>query len=138
MIELYFDGCVQPINPGGHGGYGFVVKKNGETIHQNHGYSGRSKNMTNNVAEYCGLIEGMNYLKSQGMTENILFKGDSQLVIQQMSKKWKIKRGAYLEKALEAYTLLTNFINPEFEWIPREENVEADVLSKIGATDFGR
>lgn len=133
MIEVFFDGCCEPINPGGNGGFAFVVKKNGETIHQAYGPCGKGQGMTNNVAEYCGIIEAMSWLKSQNIKEEITFHGDSQLVIQQISKNWKIKRGAYLEKAVQAISLSSYFKDPIYEWIPREQNIEADVLSKIGA-----
>lgn len=136
MIEVYFDGCCEPFNPGGNGGYSFVVKKNGEIVHQAYGYCGKGDGMTNNVAEYCGIVEAMKWLKSQDMTDEVTFRGDSQLVIQQISKNWKIKRGAYLQKAVEAVQLSNHFKNASFEWIPREKNIEADVLSKIGAKQF--
>ncbi len=133
MIEVFFDGCCEPMNPGGNGGYSFVVKKDGNIIHQSYGFCGKGEGMTNNVAEYAGIIEAMKWLKQNEMTEEITFNGDSMLVIQQISKKWKIKRGAYLEKAVEAIGLSSKFKNCEYQWIPREQNIEADVLSKIGA-----
>ena len=132
-MEVFFDGCCEPMNPGGNGGYAFIVRKDGEILHQSYGFCGKGQDMTNNVAEYCGIIEAMKWLKENGHINGITFFGDSMLVIQQVSKKWKIKRGAYLPKAIEAIQLSSHFKGCQFEWIPREENIEADVLSKIGA-----
>jgi ribonuclease HI len=32
MIEIYFDGACEPINPGGTAAYGFLIKKDNKTI----------------------------------------------------------------------------------------------------------
>lgn len=134
MIELYFDGCCEPKNPGGNGGAGVIIKKDGVTIEQLANYCGNGQNMTNNVAEYQALIDGLKYLSNQNLfNEEIKVFGDSQLVIEQMSGRWKIKKGIYEPKAIEAAKLKIKFKNIKFEWIPREQNIECDCLSKIGA-----
>jgi len=48
-----------------------------------------------------------------------------------MAKGWKVKGGGYLAKLKEAKDLLKEFESISFEWIPREENEEADLLSRI-------
>lgn len=134
MIEVWFDGCCEPINPGGNGGFGVIIKQDGKVLDQISGFCGKGDGMTNNVAEYSGAIAGMNWLLNAGLEqEEVLIRGDSQMVVQQMSLKWKIKRGAYQEKAMEAMTLRRRFTNLKFDWIPREQNLDCDCLSKIGA-----
>lgn len=133
MIEVFIDGCCEPINPGGNGGAGFIVKKDGKIIHQFSGYCGSGKEMTNNVAEYQAAYEAMIWLKSNEMKDTTTIYSDSMLVVQQLSGAWKIKKGAYLKHAIQSLQLLKQLPQIKFEWIPREKNVEADILSKIGA-----
>lgn len=34
MIEFWFDGAVEPVNPGGWGGYGAAIYRDGEKLHE--------------------------------------------------------------------------------------------------------
>ena len=139
MIEIYFDGACEPKNPGGTASYGWVVSKDGEMLAQDAQVVGSGDGMTNNVAEYSGLIGALEGLSRMGVASGkIKIHGDSKLVCQMVGKQWGWKNGkwdphrdaphlrALLEKALE---LLTPF-EPEIEWIPGERNVEADRLSR--------
>lgn len=56
--------------------------------------------MSNNVAECAGLIAVVYRAWSRGF--EILVKGDSRLVINQMFGTWKIKEGLYIELAHRA------------------------------------
>jgi ribonuclease HI len=48
-----------------------------------------------------------------------------------MSEEWKVKGGGYVEKLKEARDLMKEFGSISFEWIPREQNAEADLLTRI-------
>jgi ribonuclease HI len=48
-----------------------------------------------------------------------------------MSEGWKVKGGMYVEKMKEAQDLLKEFGSIRFEWVPREQNKEADLLTRI-------
>jgi ribonuclease HI len=48
-----------------------------------------------------------------------------------MTEEWKVKGGSYLPKLKEAKDLLNEFGSVTFEWIPREQNSEADLLTRI-------
>jgi ribonuclease HI len=52
------------------------------------------------------------------------------LVVNQMSGKWKFRKGLYREKYLEAVRLCARFSKLGFRWIRREENEEADGLTR--------
>jgi ribonuclease HI len=60
VIEAWFDGCCEPINPGGMASYGAFVKIGSETVWEcSEIYipvAGREKETLNNLAEYSGLI----------------------------------------------------------------------------------
>ena len=58
-------------------------------------------------------------------------RSDSKLVVGQMSEGWKVKGGMYLGKLKEARDLMKEFGSMRFEWIPREQNQEADLLTRL-------
>lgn len=134
-IEIWFDGSCQPINPGGVGRAASVIKKDGVEIKTLSRVVGSGKGMTNNVAEYHGLKDALLFLKGDGcFKEKIQVFGDSMMVIEQMSDRWKIKTGAYKAVALETKKLVAEFKDIKFSWIPREENGIADRLAS-GSTN---
>ena len=90
---------------------------------------------TNNVAEYRGMVEGIRRALELDPTAGILVRMDSQLVVEQMSGRWKIKHPDMRELAAEARDLIGH--RPvTFEWIPRAENARADALANR-AMDMG-
>lgn len=134
MIEIYTDGLAEP-NPG-VGTYGYVIYKDGKKILARHGFAGDP--VTNNYAEYRGLIEALRG-SSEFADAEIIVHSDSKLLINQMAGEWKVSKkafkstepGSYVEKYLEAEELATRFTKLRFVWIPREENSEADHLSRV-------
>ena len=90
---------------------------------------------TNNVAEYRGMVEGIRRALELDPTAGIHVRMDSQLVVEQMSGRWKIKHPDMRELAAEARDLIGH--RPvTFEWIPRAENARADALANR-AMDMG-
>ena len=141
MIEAYFDGCMEPVNPGGTGAYGVVILKDDQEIFRDSKIfkpvSGREKENSNNCAEYSGFEAILLFLLKEGFNkEEIIVRGDSRLVICQnwiacgYRKKWNIQGGYYEGIALRCRKLLKKFPKIKGEWIPREQNYIADELSK--------
>ena len=126
MIVIYTDGLAEP-NPG-LGTYGFSIYRDGERIARKHGKAGDM--VTSNFAEYTGLVLALKEI-SVHKDEEILVNSDSKLLVNQMNGDWKFKKGGYVEKLVEARKLASMFSRMEFKWIPREENSEADELSRI-------
>ncbi len=126
MIEVYTDGRAEP-NPG-LGTYGYVIYEDGRRLRSEHGVAGRD--VTNNYAEYFCLIRALEHLGALRDKEITVFS-DSTLLVNQMTGKWRFKRGAYGEKYLEAKELAEGFPRLRFKWIPRERNAEADELTNI-------
>lgn len=131
MIEVYFDGSTVKSNPSTVAGYGFIIKKNGETIAKGHG-SLTGSTFTNNEAEYHALIESLKWLSFYvpAKSERIIVRGDSKLVVNQMNTKWKVNTER-LKPLYEEAKKLTKELKVEFKWIGREHNTEADVLSDM-------
>jgi ribonuclease HI len=131
MIEVWTDGLCEPVNPGGTGCASYIIKKNGNVVDKYSESLGASRDMTNNVAEYSALIRALQAVKKLRLDkERILLRSDSKLLVSQMKGKWKV-RGARIvplhSKALE----LTKGLDMIFQWIPREENEEADRLCQV-------
>jgi probable phosphoglycerate mutase len=90
---------------------------------------------TNNVAEYRGLIAGFEWLAQHaGAGAGVRVRLDSKLVIEQMAGRWKIKDSKLVALAKRAQQLASGFA-VEYEWVPREQNVDADALLNA-ALDF--
>ncbi|MFE6333342.1 bifunctional RNase H/acid phosphatase [Streptomyces sp. NPDC057798] len=120
-------------NPG-PAGYGAVVfdAATGQTLAERSEYLGV---VTNNVAEYRGLLAGLRAAFDLDPTATVHVRMDSKLVVEQMSGRWKIKHPDMKPLAMEA----SRVFPPErvtYEWIPRERNKVADRLAN-GAMDAG-
>lgn len=132
-VIAHFDGAVEPINPGGHGGFGALVRRGDQVLLSEAVYIGRWPLLSNNVAEYCGAIAVLRFLLREGITE-ALVHGDANIVINQLNGRWKARSGAYLPYYHEAYTLRHKLPDVRFIWVPREMNAAADELSKQAVT----
>lgn len=83
---------------------------------------------TNNVAEYHGLLRGLEAACELGATD-VEFYMDSKLVVEQVSGRWKIKHPDMQELALKARKIITGFDSFSIQWVPRAKNKVADALS---------
>ncbi len=137
MITVYFDGLCYPRNPCGVAAYGYLVYRDGELIHRGFRAVGEGKGMTNNVAEYEGLMAAAQWLKDEGIREKIVIKGDSQLVIKQMKGEWKISSATSKKYVPEIRRLLEGK-DVSFSWVARGENEEADKLSRVAYKRYKR
>jgi ribonuclease HI len=138
--ELYFDGACEPVNPDGTAAYGYLLKRAGKVIAEGAGIVGEGAGMTNNIAEYTGFIEGLKKFKELGAEGHLAVRGDSNLVISMVSKKWGWNRKKtrwvphddmpHLKVLLDQALLLLEGLDYDLAWVPREKNGEADRLSK--------
>jgi ribonuclease HI len=58
--------------------------------------------------------------------QKIIIRGDSQLVINQIKGKYKVRVVKIISLYQKVKSLLSNFKNIKIEWIPRDNNKEAD------------
>ncbi|MFI6132028.1 bifunctional RNase H/acid phosphatase [Micromonospora sp. NPDC051141] len=113
-------------NPG-PAGYGAVVRdpETGEVLAERSAGIGTA---TNNVAEYRGLIAGLEAAAELGAAE-VEARMDSKLVVEQMCGRWQIKHPGLRPLAAQAAGLVGRFTAVRFTWIPRERNKHADALA---------
>ena len=90
---------------------------------------------SNNVAEYRGLIAGLEAALAVDPGAEVLARLDSKLVVEQMAGRWKIKHEDMRRLALQARDLVAEITRAggsvSFEWVPRAENADADALSNV-------
>jgi broad specificity phosphatase PhoE/ribonuclease HI len=83
---------------------------------------------TNNVAEYRGLIAGLEEAVKVGATE-VDVRMDSKLVVEQMSGRWQVKHPDLRVLIEQAKGVAATFDRIDYGWIPRAENSHADRLA---------
>ncbi len=137
MITIYFDGLCRPKNPGGVATYGYLIYQDGKKVKSGCGVVGSGAGMTNNVAEYSALKHAVEWVSQNRFDDEIIIKGDSQLVIHQMNGTWQIKSETSKKFVAEIRRLLEGR-KTRFIWIPREQNAEADLLSNVAYSQPGR
>lgn len=122
-ITIMFDGASKS-NPGISGaGYVFY---NGETEILTGGVHCGIK--TNNEAEYMGMIVALEQAKKMNF-KNVHVKGDSNLVIKQMTGEFKIRSPKLFHYYSQAKELVEHFDSIEFEHVRREFNKRADAVA---------
>lgn len=124
MYELYFDGCSKG-NPG-RSGAGAVLYKNNNELATNSLFIGDKE--TNNSAEYNGLIIGLE-LAIKYNIKNLVVKGDSLLVIQQMTGKYQVKSSTLLQLYTKVKMLEKLFTSIVYQHVYRNDNKRADELA---------
>jgi 2-C-methyl-D-erythritol 2,4-cyclodiphosphate synthase len=86
---------------------------------------------TNNQAEYKAAIRAARICNEWGV-EKILMHTDSKLVANQINGNWKIKKPWIKRLYIELREELDKFKGWKVKHVSRDENTEADRLSKIG------
>lgn len=125
-VEIYFDGASR--NNPGPAGVGGVIKEDNKVVKRYYRYLGKK---TNNEAEYLAALLGIRIVKKLGLKPGqLIFIGDSSLIIEQLAGKFKIKN----ERLKKFYWQIREEIlslgsGVEFKHIKREKNREADSLA---------
>ena len=87
---------------------------------------------SNNVAEYTGIIKALEWMLLNKIGEDkemIIVRGDSQLVVNQIKGKWKVRAPRIVPLRQRVMSFISKFKAIDIEWVPREQNKEADRLS---------
>jgi ribonuclease HI len=89
--------------------------------------------VSNNEAEYEALLHGLRLLISLCI-KRLLVCSDSLLVVQQVNKDYDCNKEAMDAYVAEVRKLENKFSGLEIHHVIRDNNVGADVLSKLGST----
>jgi ribonuclease HI len=110
-----------------------VIYRNGTKLAEDSGLAGVpfSKEATNNVAEYVALTKALEKVLSLSLQHcDIEVKSDSKLLVNQVRGEFAVKSRRLRPYHNRLKELLLSFRKANFRWVPREENEEADALSK--------
>ena len=89
--------------------------------------------VSNNEVEYEALLHGLHLAISLGI-KRLLIYGDFLLVVQQVNKEWDINKDTMDAYVKEIRKLENKFLGLEIHLVDHDNNMEADVLSKLGST----
>jgi probable phosphoglycerate mutase len=114
-------------NPG-EASYGAVVRDadSGELLAELAEALGRA---TNNVAEYRGVIAGLDAVRRIDPAARVDVRLDSKLVVEQLSGRWQVKHPDMKPLAERARALFPDSGEITFTWVPRSQNKHADRLA---------
>jgi ribonuclease HI len=88
--------------------------------------------VSNNGAEYEALIHGLRIAVSLGI-KRLISCVDSKVIIDQVNKARDNRKDSINAYYAEVRKLEAHFEGPEFHHVCRDNNVAADVLSKLGS-----
>jgi len=130
MIVLYVDGLCEPINPGGIMACGVVAYRGKQRILEA-STAWASTPSSNNIAEYAACIHGLRLLSDMGLTsEEVVVCSDSQLMVRQINGEYAVHSENIAGPYYQVQQLASLFHKIRFRWVPREQNTEADALSR--------
>ena len=111
-------------NPG-PAAFAYVLEAEDGTVLAAHGE--RIGRATNNVAEYRGLVAGLEKALELGVDE-VEVVSDSELLVKQMTGEYRVKNAALQELSLEASRLARRLRRVTYTAVRREHNELADRL----------
>ncbi len=121
---LYTDGASRG-NPG-QAGAGFALcDRQGNLLQEGYRFLGEK---TNNEAEYEALLAGLEMAAAAGC-RRLEVRADSQLMIRQLTGRYKVKNRRLVPLVLRVKELAGRFDHVAFVHVPREENRLADRLA---------
>ena len=122
-VRLHVDGGARG-NPGPAAGAYVLSADDGTVLGEAGIFLGKA---TNNVAEYRGLIEGLRAAGQIGAAE-VEVLSDSELMVRQMTGRYRVRNDNLLKLYEEARILAAGFSRVAFRHVRREQNTEADRL----------
>jgi ribonuclease HI len=134
-IIIYCDGLCEPVNPNGVATYGYVIYRDKEKLAESCNVIDHT-NTSNNVAEYTACIRALEYLIEMNLTMNVTVRSDSQLLIYQLDGYYSVNAPRIIPLYGAVKKLVKRFKRVSFQWVSREQNEEADALSRKAYVEY--
>jgi ribonuclease HI len=115
-------------NPGEAGCGAVLFNPEGESVRELSRYLGKT---TNNVAEYAGLLMGLEEALKL-VIKRLRVESDSELLVRQLNGVYKVKEPRLIELNQKARELLRRFESYRIIHVRREQNRIADKLANQG------
>jgi ribonuclease HI len=122
-VTVHVDGGSRG-NPGPAAAAAVVRDEEGRVIDEAHRVLGVA---TNNVAEYRGLLLGLERARALGATE-VRVVNDSELVAHQVNGRYRVRHADLRPLHAEAVEAMAGFERATIEAVPRARNADADAL----------
>lgn len=122
--RLHFDGGSRG-NPG-PAAYGWVLYGPGGDEVESDGV--RIGSTTNNVAEWTGLLRGLEHAAERGI-RHLHVRGNSELVVKQVTRVYKVRNAALKPLAEQVWDVIRRFDRVDVEHVYRTENARADAVA---------
>lgn len=119
MIFTNSDGGARG-NPG-PGAIGILIREDGKILSKYSSFIG--KEVTNNIAEYEALIKALE-MASKHTKEEVTCVLDSELVVNQLLGKYRVKHPKMLELFLKVQRLQENFERVKYSHVSREDKFQ--------------
>jgi ribonuclease HI len=138
MLTLQFDGLFRNApeelhlrEDAGVMCYGWVIFRDRQIVARGHGGYARTHDASSNVAEYFGLIEGLEALVDmRSRREMILICGDAKSIIEQMQGYASVTAPSIKPLYRRARKLVNQLSPVSWMWTPRKNNQTADALTR--------
>jgi ribonuclease HI len=115
ILSIFVDGSGGPDS-----GFGFFVKETSESFYK------KEPNITNNQAEYMGIISALR--KFAGTGDEIIIYSNSKNTVSQLNHEYAINNDKLRNLAREAWDLIAKFVNIKIIWIRRNQNLAGKML----------
>lgn len=138
MFTLYFDGLYRETNRTSLSGhdrnimcYGWLIFDNGKVIARGYGSYTHREYASSLGAEFLALIKGMEAFRDMGLhNKPLLIIGDAKSIILQMQGLASVSSLRVKPLFNQAMRIRRNLKNPQWRWVPREQNKAADQMSR--------
>lgn len=111
--------------------YGWIISRGGRVLARGHGGYVQAHNASSHMAEYFGLIEGLEALHDMGISdETIVIIGDAKSLIDQMRGSAGVNSEHVRPLYRRACQAARGFNELVWEWLPRRNNRAADALTR--------
>jgi ribonuclease HI len=111
-------------NPGPAASGAVLFGEDGQVLREVGTYLGVS---TNNVAEWTGLLTGLEAALDLGV-DDLAVRLDSELVVKQISGAYRVKNAGLIPLHAKAKVLLRKFAHVDVQHVRRKQNAAADAL----------
>jgi ribonuclease HI len=147
-VTVICDGGCVPVNPGGYGLWAFLAyagdvsgargKSRPAPLDSRRGCFGKGDGVTNNVAEYHGMIESLRWIQRHAKTADVELRCDSQLVVKQINGEYGCSADHLRPLYDRMRGLKSGLRNVRVRWVPREETYVADALVQVAYQEAKR
>jgi ribonuclease HI len=122
LFTIHTDGAARG-NPG-PAAFAYTIERDGADAVE---VKGRLGETTNNVAEYTAVVRALEHAKQLG-ARRVAVLSDSELMVNQMTGRYKVKNEGLRPLYEQARALAERFDSVTFRHVRREENGRADRL----------